>query len=70
MMDERMADLEVARSQARHDVKVLAKRWRQEARRERASGSTRRALFYEAAADALEGWAYKVFSATTVWPGL
>ena len=65
-----MADLEVARSQAHRDVRALAKSWRGAASRERSGGSARQAMLYEAAADALEAWAYKVFSATTVWPGL
>lgn len=70
MLAARMADLDVARAESRLDVKKLAAQWRRQAHREREEGYPRRGLFLDSAADALEGWADKVFSSTTLWPGL
>lgn len=70
LMAQRMSDVEVVRIQLRAEAKELAEQWRREARKQRRAGNARRALFYYLAADAMEAWADKVFSATSVWPGL
>ena len=69
-MEGRMADMEVTRDQLHAQAKSLVRQWRRESREQRRDGHSRQAWLYLSAADALEGWADRVFSPTTVWPGL
>lgn len=65
-----MSDLTEVRQQFRSQCVQLAASWRREGIKQSSFGNGREEQFYAAAADALEGWASKVFSDTTVWPGL
>ena len=67
---ERLADLDDARIELRADTRKFANQWRREALVQRRMGNSRQHWLYVSAADALEGWADKIFSPTTVWPGL
>ena len=69
-LTRRYRDLHVPRNDLRADALELAEAWRIDARKLAAQGEPRRSLLYYLAADALEGWAGKVFAPTTIWPGL
>ena len=70
MLAARMADLDAVRADARADVRKLAGQWHRRANRERQDGYARKGLLLDSAADAIDAWADKMFSATTAWPGL